>query len=40
VAVGPELNGQAEIVSGLAVGEEVVSEGALFAAQALGDGGA
>jgi len=40
VAIGPEMNGRAEVVSGLAAGEEVVSEGALFAAQALARGGA
>ncbi|TMA36666.1 MAG: efflux RND transporter periplasmic adaptor subunit [Deltaproteobacteria bacterium] len=35
VEAGAEIDGRAEVLSGLAAGEDVVSEGALFAAQAL-----
>jgi cobalt-zinc-cadmium efflux system membrane fusion protein len=35
VDVGAELGGQVEVVGGVKVGEEVVTEGALFAAQGL-----
>lgn len=35
VDVGAELGGQVEVVGGVQVGEEVVTEGALFAAQGL-----
>jgi len=35
VEVGAEIAGQVQVLSGLGVGEEVVSEGTLFAAQAL-----
>lgn len=35
VEVGAEMNGRVQVLSGVAVGDEVVTEGALFAAQAL-----
>jgi len=35
VEAGAEVDGRAQVLSGLTVGEDVVSEGALFAAQAL-----
>ena len=35
VEAGAEIDGHAQVLSGLTVGDEVVSEGALFAAQAL-----
>ena len=35
IEAGAEIDGRAQVLSGLAAGEDVVSEGALFAAQAL-----
>lgn len=36
VDVGPEVASRVEVLSGLSVGEEIVTEGAIFAAQGLG----
>jgi multidrug efflux pump subunit AcrA (membrane-fusion protein) len=35
VAIGVEIDGHVEVRSGLAVGDEIVTRGALFAARAL-----